>query len=297
MLPAMTPGEDLDVRPLVIGAAGLVGRALTERLEELYPHTVSATRTEIDLADRWRLEAEIERVEPTVAINCAAISDVDLCERDPLLARRVNAEGPAHLAAACRNAGVRLIHVSTDYVFGGGKAGLEYDESEPPDPVNEYGRSKLMGEMAVLESLVDAVVLRVSFVFGPGRTTFLDKILEKARGTAGPIPVVDDWTTKPTHVDEITSAVVAFVGPGAGETGVWHVAGGGAGLSRLAFARTVLGLAGHDPARAVPLDPAQLKLDARRPAATPLATRRYEARFGPLRPWTEAARAYIAGHP
>jgi dTDP-4-dehydrorhamnose reductase len=305
MLAPMTAGEDLAVRPLVIGAAGLVGRALADRLEELYPHTVSATRAELDLADRWRVEAEIERLAPTVAVNCAAVSDVDLCERDPLLARRVNAEGPAHLAAACANAGVRLIQVSTDYVFGGGQgrprsraAGpveMDYDEAEPPDPVNEYGRSKLLGEMAVLENLVDAVVLRVSFVFGPGRPTFLDKILARARGGSGPIPVIDDWTSKPTHVDEIVGAIVNFIGPGAAETGVWHVAGGGAGLSRLAFARAVLGLAGHDPARAVALDPAQLVLDARRPSATPLATRRYEARFGPLRPWIEAARAYVAG--
>ncbi|NJN64233.1 MAG: sugar nucleotide-binding protein [Acidobacteria bacterium] len=145
-----------------------MGRALGERFEDLFPHTVSATRTEVDITDRWRLEAEIERLQPTLVINAAAVADVDRCERDPLLARRANVEGAENAALSCRAVGARLIHLSTDYVFGGYERAGEYDETDPPAPVNEYGRTKAEGESAVLDALVDCAVVRVSFVFGRG---------------------------------------------------------------------------------------------------------------------------------
>jgi dTDP-4-dehydrorhamnose reductase len=283
----------LEIRPLVVGAAGLAGRAVTDRLEELYPHTVSATRAELDITDRWRTEAELERLRPTVVVNCAAEADVDACERDPEAALRINGDGPRHLAEACRNGGVRLIHLSTDYVFDGeaGARGHEYDEADAPNPVNEYGRSKLLGEMAALETLADCAVVRVSFVFGPGRATFLDKVVAQARAGSEPLTVLDSWVNKPTHVAEIVRAIERLVAEG-DVTGVLHLAGAPA-VSRLAFAREVLRLIGDDPDRVRPLDPARLVLPARRPAATPLSTRRWEARFGPLRPWTDWARDYL----
>lgn len=285
--------SSLAVRPLIIGAQGLVGRALAARFEDLYPHTVSATRTEIDITDRWRLEEELERLQPTVVINTAAVSDVDLCERDPLLAHRVNAEGAHHLARVCRLTGARLIHFSTDYVFGGDEnAPGEYDEADPVAPVNEYGRSKAEGERAVLEELADCAVVRVSFVFGPGRETFLDRIAKAARTGTGPIPAVDGWRNKPTGVDAIVDALTALVPSDA--TGLWHVAGGPA-VTRAEFARQVVALVGGDPARVVGIDDASLDLAARRPRTTPLATHRFEARFGfAPRPWLESARALLA---
>lgn len=277
-------------RPLVIGASGLVGSSLTEYLERRCPHTMSATRAELDVTDRWRLEAEIERLEPTVVINTAAVSDVDLCEREPELARLVNVEGPRSLAAACRSAGVRLVHLSTDYVFGG-ESSREYDEADPPDPVNEYGRSKLLGEMAVLETLVEAVVLRVSFVFGPGRRTFLDKILERAADGSGPIPVVDGWVSRPTSTAQICAGVELVLGSEV--TGVWHLACPPA-VSRAAFAREVLTLAGEDPDRVAPHPASDLELEARRPEFSALSTARFERRFGSvIRTWSQHVGEYL----
>jgi dTDP-4-dehydrorhamnose reductase len=251
---------------------------------------MSAMRAELDITDRWRLEAEIERLQPTVVINAAAISDVDLCEREPELARLVNTEGPRSLAVACRNAGVRLIHFSTDYVFGG-ESSREYDEADPPGPVNEYGRSKLLGEMAVLETLVEAVVLRVSFVFGHGRKTFLDKILERAADGSGPIPVVDGWVSRPTSTEQICAGVELVLGSDV--TGVWHLACPPA-VSRAAFAREVLTLSGEDPGRAAPHPASDLKLEARRPEFSALSTARFERRFGPvIRTWSRYVGEYL----
>ncbi len=284
-------GGRKEIRPLVLGAGGLVGSRLAAHLEGPFPRTIAATRAEIDITDRWRTEAEIERLEPTVVINCAALSDVDLCEREPGLAMTVNAEAPAGLAAACRNAGLRLVHFSTDYVFDGEKDG-EYDEADPPAPVNEYGRSKLHGEMGVLETLADAVVVRISFVFGPGRPTFLDKIAGQARSGSGPIPVIDGWVSRPTYTGDIAAGVEAIVRSDV--TGLWHLACPPA-ASRAAFAREVLRAAGADPDRIVPVDPGTLRLDAKRPASSALSTRRLEARFGPVvRPWTDHLARYFA---
>jgi dTDP-4-dehydrorhamnose reductase len=231
-----------------------------------------------------------------VAINCAAMADVDACERAPEQAMRVNALGPLHLAEACRASRVRLIQLSTDYVFDGSiPAGVEYDEADPPSPLNHYARSKRAGEDAVLETHAEAIVLRVSFVFGPGRATFLDKIASAAVSTKGPIPIVDGWVTKPSSSHEIIGAIEEFLLSDA--SGIWHIANGPA-MSRYEFAREVLKLLGEDPSRVRPVPVESLTLPAPRPARTPLSTARFAARFGRTpRPWTDWARQYLAEHP
>lgn len=283
--------ENLDVRPLVIGADGLVGRAVADRLEDRFPHTISATKAEFDITDRWRMEAELERLEPTVAINCAAESNVDACEENPERAEKLNARAPEHLARACRNAGLRLVQLSTDYVFDGA-LDREYDESDPPAPLSAYGRTKLEGEQAVLETLVEAIVLRVSFVFGPGRRTFIDKIADQLLQSREPVRVVDSWVTRPTSSLAIAGGIEQLLL--SEETGVWHLASPPA-VSRYQFARQVAEILGDDPDRVVPIDESELRLAGRRPPRSPLSTQRFEARFaGPLRPWTEWAREHLA---
>ncbi len=286
---------NLAIRPMIIGADGLVGSALAGRLEARFPHTVSASRTEMDIADRWATELDIERLDPTVVINCAAMSNVDEAEQDPETAEEVNAEGAANLAAICTRGRRRLIHISTDYVFDG-TAGREYVEEDLTAPVNAYGRSKLHGEEAILSKLADAVVLRISFVFGPGRETFFDRIAREAVAGGGAIRSIDGWVTKPTYNRDIARAIEALItDPDA--TGLFHFANGGA-VSRFAFAREVVRLAGGDPARVEPVAPESLDLPAARPAATPLATGLFAGRFGWVpRPWTDAAREYLAEFP
>ncbi|MDQ7006077.1 MAG: dTDP-4-dehydrorhamnose reductase [Acidobacteriota bacterium] len=289
--------ENLKIRPLIIGAGGLVGRTLVSRLEPRFPHTVSATRAEIDICDRWGMAAEIARLRPTVVLNCAAMSNVDACEEDPEAADRVNAEGPAHLAEICRREGIRLIHFSTDYVFDGEKQG-EYDEADAPGPVNHYGWSKLRGEQAVLETLVEAVVLRVSFVFGSGRPTFLDKIADQLRQGDGAVRVFEGWASRPTCTLEIAQVVERILESDL--TGVWHLANPPAG-SRADFARELARVLGADPERVEGTDPAAVELPARRPSRTPLATSRLERALGwKPRDWREWAAEYLgvaAGEP
>jgi dTDP-4-dehydrorhamnose reductase len=187
-----------------------------------------------------------------------------------------------------------LVQLSTDYVFDGSLE-REYDEADTPAPLSVYGRTKLEGEQAVLETLVDAIVLRVSFVFGPGRTTFIDKIAGRLLAGEGPVPAVDGWVTRPTASLEIAAGVEQLLLSDV--TGVWHLANPPA-VSRWGFARGVAEILGVDPARVVPIEESELELKARRPARSALSTRRFEARFGgSLRPWTDWAREYLELRP
>ena len=129
---------------MILGAGGLLGRTLARRLEQAFPDTIAATRAEIDITDPSRLGLEIERLRPTAVINCAAWTDVDGCSRDPAAAFAANAEGAGNVARAAAAAGCRVVHLSTDFVFDG-TAGRAYVESDPPAPLQEYGRSKWEG--------------------------------------------------------------------------------------------------------------------------------------------------------
>lgn len=287
----MSGAERFDHRPLVLGAAGLLGGHLARRLERRFPHTVSSTRAELDLADRFRIPAELERLRPTVVINCAAWSDVDGCERDPVRAMSVNRDGPAALARACRTVGARLVHFSTDYVFDGEKAG-EYREDDPARPVNLYGQSKHGGESAILEEGGDALILRVSFLFGPGRPTWVDRITAAARGEGKAIRAVDGWSVKPTYTLDVGEAVEILLDHPV--QGVLHFAGGPA-LTRLAFARQVMDAAGGraEMVEAVPVE--SLALPARRPRQSALDTGHFARLVGRSpRPWVEGLREYLA---
>ena len=128
----------------------MLGRAVTFVLEQEFPGTISASRAEADVTDRFRLESEVERLRPDLVINCAAYTDVDGCETYRDRARRVNAEGAENAARAAAAAGCPIIHLSTDFVFDGRKS-VPYAEDDLPAPLSEYGRTKLEGERRVVD--------------------------------------------------------------------------------------------------------------------------------------------------
>jgi dTDP-4-dehydrorhamnose reductase len=156
---------------LVTGASGLLGLNLA--LEAMSKHEVIGlergklinTPFEIlqaDLLDESALDMVLNTARPDWVIHCAALADLDACEADPELARRLNAQGPGELAAACAERKIRLVHISTDAVFDGQKEGF-YTEDDEPTPLNVYSRTKLDGERAVLAANPEAIVARVNF--------------------------------------------------------------------------------------------------------------------------------------
>ena len=282
------------VRPLVLGAGGLLGRALMTRLEEEFPDATGATRAEIDLLDRFRMEAEIERLEANVIINCAAWTDVEGCTRDPLRARQVNAEGAENAARAAANCGGRVVQVSTDFVFDGRK-GSPYVETDPPGPLSAYGVSKLEGERRVAVACPDHLIVRTAWLYGEGGRDFVGKILRAASG-GGPLKVVHDERGSPSYAEDVAEGMVRLLR--VPHRGVVHLVNRG-GVSRLEFARAILEEAGlAAKVRVLPTAAAMTGSPTVRPADATLDTSLYARLAGhEPRPWREALADFLGRHP
>ena len=276
------------IQPLLTGSAGQVGSVLAEQLSQRFPRAVCATRVELDITDHDRLTAEVERLRPNVIINCAALTDVDGCEREPERAYRINRDGPRALARAASSVGARMIHLSTDFVFDGAQQS-PYDEEAIPQPLSVYGRSKREGEQAVMEEAEDHVIVRTSWVFGGKAAGFVNAVI--ARGRDGrPLQVVADQIGGPTFRDDLAEAVLRLVE--IPYRGIIHFANEGC-CSRHEFAQQIL----RDAGISVPVEPIATVLGpglARRPPYSALDTARYRRLTGAsVRHWKEALRKYL----
>jgi dTDP-4-dehydrorhamnose reductase len=278
---------------VVTGSRGQLGTALVARLErDGIP--VRAADLEVDIADPQAVERFLGAPpRPAVVANAAAYTHVDRCEREPDTADRVNREGPLVLARACRALGAKLVHVSTDYVFPG-DGSHPYRETDPTEPRSCYGRTKLAGERAVLDTCEDALVVRTSWVFGRGRN-FLAAILaqagERRSGKAsGPLRVVDDQRGCPTYAVDLAEGLTRLVEARA--RGLYHLANAGE-TTWWELARLCLDEAGYPDLAVERIRTRDLDLPAQRPAFSVLDCSKAEALGIAMRPWREAVRDYL----
>lgn len=284
----MTP--DAAIAPLILGSGGTVGRALTRLLGERFPHTVSATRTEIDVTDRFRLEAEVERLRPTVLINCAALSDPKDCEADPDRARLVNVVGAENAARAAAACGCRLVHVSTASVFDG-RSDRPYRESDPPEPLSVHGRTKLEGERRVAEAAEDHLIVRTSWLYGRGCAGFVETIRRAALGGVV-LRVASDESGSPTSVGDLAGALLRLLSVNV--AGLVHFANSGI-CSRFAMAEMILEALGHAGAVIEPVA-SDRGGTVVVPVNAALDTALYTRLTGSApRSWQAALRDYLAG--
>ncbi len=214
---------------LILGSKGRLGSALVRRWRTFsqISQVVALTRAQIDLSDPVRVVkglASQKIGEGDIVVNCAAATDVDGCERDPETARRINAEAPEHIARFCTAEGARLIHIGTDYVFDGS---LErpYTEEDEAKPLSHYGVTKLEGDRAVLATSSLHAVVRVSWVFGPDKPSFIDAIVHRAL-TSPKAAAVHDKTSSPSYTEDLALWLEAFLAPSfAG--GLYHLCNSG----------------------------------------------------------------------
>lgn len=164
------------MRILITGCNGLLGQMLnvvaTRRRLDIWctdkdDSAILENYVQLDLTDQEAVSLTCERLNPDIIINCAAITDVDFCEKDKELASSVNSEAPLCLAKSSNSIGAHLIHVSTDYVFDGKKG--KYCEDDEPSPINHYGCSKLLGEIYVKSTAKNWSIARTSVLYGWGR--------------------------------------------------------------------------------------------------------------------------------
>jgi len=216
----------MSARVVVLGGDGQVGRALVRN--DPGGRAVVLGREQADLTDPDGITAVLDQHAPAVVINAAVFQPVDLCESEPSRAFAVNATGPGLLAAACKERGIRLIHVSTDYVFDGARR-EPYSEEDCPAPPSVYARSKLAGEHVVLTADARHCVVRTCSVYGrPGRGTlpFVERMLQRA--LAGePTRVVVDQVLSPTYNEDLAAALWHLADSDA--AGLFHLAGASEG--------------------------------------------------------------------
>jgi dTDP-4-dehydrorhamnose reductase len=196
-----------NMKIVITGGGGRLGAALTRDYREKFDVT-SFAHSQIDLSDFDEVEETVSRMDFDLLINCAALTNVDLCEEQPDQAFRVNAEAPGLLAEVCSRKKAKLIHFSTDYVFGGEKR-EPYTEEDKARPISTYGESKREGEQNVFDLEDRHLVVRVSWVFGPDRPSFIDAVIQRARENDYVDAIADKFST-PTYTRDIAEMLPRF---------------------------------------------------------------------------------------
>ena len=277
----------------ITGAGGLVGQHLSERFAR--NHEVLPLRhADLDITDAEAVRSVVGSERPGLVINCAVVG-VDECERGETLARAVNVDGPEALAAAAAAAGAEVVHFSSNYVFGGEHEGREsYTAADEPRPVNVYGRTKLAGELAVRSVNPRCHVIRTSWVYGPGKESFLATAHARLRSGKTVRAIVDTWANT-TYVEDLVSRVEEILASRA--YGTYHVVNEGV-CSYHDFALEAARLAGlgnDEAARLIEsVREEEMGREALRPRHTPMRCLLSEALgLGPLRHWRDALAAYV----
>lgn len=274
------------MRILITGAGGMLGQDVREATLTAGHEPVCLTRSELDITDVGAVGVAVKAAAADAVINCAAWTDVDGAESAEAAAEAVNARGSELLAGAAAESGAWMIHVSTDYVFDGGKESA-YVESDRVDPLSVYGATKLEGELAVARAAPDAhTIVRSSWLFGAGGKCFPKTIL-RVGAQRDELKVVSDQVGSPTFTGHLAAALVSLAQ--ARVPGVLHVAGGGE-CSWFEFARAIVSAGGLD-CEVEPIPSDQYPQVARRPRNSVLRSER----GAPVLPaWSEGLSAFMS---
>lgn len=286
------------MRILIIGAGGQLGSELRRRHWPADHQIAAIDQPALDIARRGAVIAAIARERPDIVINAAAYTAVDRAESEGEIAWAANCDGPAHLGAACRDAGIALLHLSTDYVFDGAKP-EPYREDDAVNPLGVYGQSKAAGERAVREALAEHVIVRTAWLYSVHGANFVKTMLRLADQHPR-LRVVADQRGSPTSAADLAgalAAIVARIAAGEARWGTYHFTGAGA-VTWHGFAEAIFALAA--PWRGLPplveaIATADYPTPARRPANSVLDCARIAEAYGILaRPWREALADVIA---
>ena len=254
---------------LITGKGGQLANAFERHLLRNARDYVALDITDLDITNYKAITSALRHYRPQIIINCAAYNLVDKAEEDYYEAYRVNALGPKFLALAAGDYGCKLVHYSSDYVFDGLKTEGLYVEQDDTAPLNEYGRSKLMGERLIMESISDPLILRLSWVFGEGQQNFIYKLLqwEKERDS---LRVACDEFSVPTSTETVVEVTLKAIDEGL--TGLYHLVNSGF-CSRYEWATFVFHMRGIKK-HIHPVPMASFNLPARRPNFSALSNAR-----------------------
>lgn len=244
---------------------------------------------EWDIADKEKGEKLVRQHMPDAVINLAAITNVDGCEDNIELAKKVNAEAPGIVAEICEKYHVRLLHLSTDYIFDGEK-GSPYNEEDTPNPQSLYGMTKLSGEINVRGKNPSSLIVRAQWLYGDGGENFITKVTKIAE-EKGVVEVVNDQRGAPTYAKDLAYPLKILVEQG--NSGIYHIANSGS-CTWFEFAKEIFSQL-HMDVRVKPITSALLARKAKRPHYSVYDCSKLQRDTGiAMRSWQEALREYLA---
>lgn len=271
---------------LVTGANGQLG----QEFQQLAPRFDSSyqfyffSKSELDISNREEVQKKIEDIQPDFFVNCAAYTAVDKAETEQDHALAINAFAVENMALACKRAGARFIHVSTDYVFDGNGT-RPYKEDDAVDPVNAYGASKLKGEELAVQANEQTIIIRTSWVYSAFGNNFVKTMLRLMQSRPE-VNVVDDQQGSPTYAADLAEGIMEIIDSGKWVPGIYHFSNEGV-ITWYDFASEIKKLSGYAAkVNAIPTE--QYPTPARRPHYSVFDKTKIQETFGiRLKNWQE----------
>ena len=272
---------------LVTGGNGQLGQAIIRAAQGSNSKYIALSRSEADICNYEMMDSLLSVQHFDIVINCAAYTNVDGAEDNLDDAQSINDEGVTTLARVCKRHNARLIHISTDYVFGGDEQRImPYAECDTPHPINNYGRTKLAGEQEALK-LPDAIVIRTAWLYSPWGKNFVRTILRLAC-ELGELRVINDQRGTPTSALSLARTIVSLIDSGKIDemSGIYHYTNRGE-TSWYDFAQRIVELAGVE-CTIEPCSTAERPSKASRPRYSVLDCQRISQICGTITEWQEA---------
>ena len=272
---------------LVTGASGQVGRELHDVLEEQHPGiAVYVDHSQLDITDKDATEAFLREGNFTHVINCAAYTAVDRAEEEKLKCASVNIDGVTNLARFADELGVKIMHISTDYVFDG-RSYRPYTESDKVNPISQYGTTKRKGETALLGLAPDSIIVRTGWVYSPHGRNFVKTILRLSKSEKS-LRVVCDQIGTPTYARDLAMAIATIIFARQWMPGIINFSNEGV-CSWYDFAVAIQRIAGIDNCPIKPVHSSDYPTPAERPFYSVLDKSRFRATYGlPIPHWEES---------
>lgn len=285
---------DSSSRYLILGKNGMLGMDLQKAFHDR--DFVALGHQDLDITNTEALKTEILNVQPDVIINAVAYKDVNKAETEEGLANLVNGQAVGQLAKICRDFGITLVHISTDYVFDG-KSRQGYTEDAQPNPINAYGRSKLLGEQLLVDEMEAEYtgdneegkyfIIRTSYLFGKHGVNLLSKLLDNAK-KGEKFKVINDQWACPTYTMDLAGQIKWLLESNEYESGIYHIVNDGP-TNWYDLAKVLLADAGYDSNLVEACSYTDWKAPAERPQYSVLLNTKLPV----LRPWKDALKDFL----
>ncbi len=275
-----------DTKVTILGGRGMLGTDLTKICEQQGFNVEVFDLPEFDITNSRQLKEALGNTK--IIVNCAAYTNVDGAEHEADLAYRVNAEAAGRLGALVKEANAWLLHISTDFVFDG-RSDRPYVETDLPNPINEYGKTKLAGEQLLAESGCDCCIMRVEWTYGLAGNNFVTKLIQRAE-TDKTLKVVDDQIGSPTATTEVAKVICELlrIKP----IGLFHFASAGY-VSRYEMAKFIFDKLSMD-VNLLPCKTSDWKTGADRPLNSRFDCSRIQAILDePIEPWQGSLERFL----